>query len=108
MFSMKDDAILEVFIPTPQLKTKKCRLIAKTIEYLLKGTPSVIAVLGWYLYDYFIAILLWFVFFIIIGIVRSYLRNSSIPMTQQEHPYNDEGISRWYTAKHICLPYEVI
>jgi len=37
------------------------------------------------------------------GIIRSKLRNSVIPLTQQEYHYNDEAIANWYTAKRLCF-----
>jgi hypothetical protein len=54
------------------------------------------------MYDYFIAIATLLLSFIIMGIIRSKIRNSVIPMKQREYQYNDQGIADWYTAKEIC------
>jgi len=104
---MKNDTIIELFTPTPKLLTRKCQLIAKTIEYLLKSTSFVITLAVWYLYDYFIAGATFFMMFIIMGIIRAKLRDEAIPQKQREYQYNDEGLSIWFTARHFCIEKEV-
>jgi hypothetical protein len=89
--------------PTPKLHSKKCRLIAFMLKIFLQYTTIVSAIAAWYLYDYFIAMATLLLTFIIMGIIRSKLRNSSIPPKQREYHYNDKGIADWYTAKNICL-----
>jgi hypothetical protein len=54
------------------------------------------------MYDYFMAFFALILSFIIMGIVRSKLRNSVIPPNQREYQYNDKGIADWYTAKELC------
>ena len=61
-----------------------------------------IALIVWFISDYFIAIATLVLSFIIMGIVRSKIRNSVIPVNQREYQYNDQGIADWYTAKEIC------
>lgn len=41
--------------------------------------------------------------FIVMGIVRSKIRNSVIPATQKEYQYNDQGIADWFTARELCF-----
>jgi len=99
---MQDDYI-EMIEPTPKLTSKKCRVIAMVLRFFLQFFTYLIGVLTWYLYDYFIAILALVLSFIIMGIVRSKLRNSVIPFKQREYQYDDKSIAIWYTAKVLCF-----
>jgi hypothetical protein len=56
----------------------------------------------WYFYDFFIALLSLVLTFIIMGIIRSKLRNAVIPFNQREYQYNDKAIADWYVAKELC------
>jgi len=94
---------IELIEPTPKLHSKQCKLIALAIRVALQFTTIIVGLVTWYLYDYFIAIATLLLTFIIMGIVRSKLRNSVIPPSQREYQYNDQGIADWYTAKEICL-----
>lgn len=100
--SIEDDHIIEQIEPTPRLNSKRCRVIALTLKLLLQYTTLFISALVWYFYDFFIALLALVLTFIIMGIVRSKLRNSVIPFTQREYHYNDAAIATWYTAKVLC------
>jgi len=97
-----DTDYIDLIEPTPKLKTKKCRFVAFLLKLFLKYTTFVAAVIAWYFYDYFIAIATLLLSFIIMGIIRSKLRNSVIPISQSEYHYTDEGIADWYTAKMLC------
>ena len=99
---MQNDYI-EMIEPTPKLRSKKCKYLALALEYFLKYTLYVVTLLIWYSYDYFIAGAIFLLTFIIMGIVRAKLRNSSIPLKQQEYSYNDKGIATWYVAKNVCF-----
>ncbi len=98
---MQNDFI-EMIEPTPKLNSKKCKLIALLLRVFLQFTTFIASLLAWYLFDYFIAILTLVLSFIIIGIIRSKLRNAVIPLKQREYQYNDQGIADWYTAKELC------
>jgi len=89
--------------PTPELHSKRCRAIAFTIRMFLQYTTVVSALITWYFYDYFIALAIFLLSFIIMGIIRSKLRNSSIPPSQREYHYNDKGIADWYTYTEFCF-----
>ena len=99
---MKNNSI-ELLEATPKLHSKKCKIIAFLIRVTLENTTFIAAALTWYLYDYFIAGAVLLLAFIIMGIIRSKLRNSSIPVSQQEYHYNDKGIAEWYVSKNICF-----
>ncbi|MBN2816217.1 MAG: hypothetical protein JXQ67_06000 [Campylobacterales bacterium] len=103
---MENDFI-EMMEPTPELDSKKCKAFALFIQLILQYTTLLSAVVAWYMYDYFIAGATFLLLFVIMGIVRAQLRNSSIPMKQQEYHYNDKGIANWYVAKNFCLSKEL-
>jgi len=97
---------LEMIEPTPKLHTKRCKAISYAIWVFLKFTTYFTTALAWYIYDYFIAFFVLILTFIVMGIVRSKLRNIAIPPKQQEHPYSDKGIADWYSAREICIGYD--
>ena len=99
---MKNDFI-NMLEPTPKLHSKKCKIISTLLWFFLKFSIYIITITSWYLYDYFIAFFVLILSFIIIGIIRSKLRNIAIPASQQEYQYNDRGIADWYTAREICF-----
>ena len=87
---------------TPKLDSKKCRIIAYVIELFLRYGVAFLAVYAWLMYDYFIGAMTLFLAFIVMGIIRSKMRNSSIPLTQREYYYSDKSIAEWYCAKELC------
>ena len=89
--------------PTPKLHSKKCKMISALIWFFLKFSIYIITAISWYIYGYFITFFVLILSFIVIGIIRSKLRNIAIPPSQQEYQYNDKGIADWYTAREICL-----
>jgi len=99
---MKENHI-ELIEATPKLKTKKCKLFALLVQCFLEYTTFLAAVVAWILYDYFIAGAVLLLAFIVMGILRSKMRNSSIPLSQQEYHYNDKGIALWFCARHLCF-----
>ncbi len=94
--------IIDQIEPTPKLHSRKCKLIAYLLRIFLQFTTFTTALVVWYLYDYFFAIATLILTFVIMGIIRSKLRNDVIPPSQREYQYNDQGIADWYTAKEIC------
>lgn len=99
---MQNDFI-EMMEPTPKIYTKKCKVVSFIIRVLLQYSMYVVTIFAFYMYDYFIAFLALILSFIIVGIVRSKLRNSVIPMKQREYQYTDQGIADWYTARALCI-----
>ncbi len=93
---------IDMMEPTPKLYSKKCKLISFLVRIFLQFFIYIIGLIIWYIYDYFIAIAATILSFIIMGIVRSKLRNSVIPPKQREYQYNDQGIADWYTSREIC------
>ncbi len=94
---------IDLIEPTPTLYSKKCKLIALAIRVFLQFTTVTVGLITWLLYDYFIAIATMLLTFIVMGIVRSKMRNSVIPQSQREFQYNDQGIADWFAAREICL-----
>ncbi len=93
---------IELIEPTPTLTTRKCKLLAKSIAAVLWTTPWLAALTGWYCYDLFTGIVILGITYLIIGIIRSKLRTSSIPPHQLEYNYTDTAIAVWFTAKRLC------
>jgi hypothetical protein len=93
---------IDLLESTPTLNSKKCRAISFILMLLLRLTTIISGVIAWYLYDLYVAIATLLVVFIIMGIVRSKLRNSVIPVSQSERHYEDAEIATWYTAKEMC------
>ena len=93
---------IDLIEPTPTLHSKKCKIIAYIINLFLQFATVTSAVVAFFLYDYFVAIATLLVIFIVMGIVRSKLRNDVIPVTQREHQYSDKEIAIWYTARELC------
>ena len=102
---MQNDFI-DMIEPTPKLHSKKCKFISFVLRVFLQFTTFIASLLVWFIYDYFIALLTLVLSFIIMGIIRSKLRNAVIPPAQREYQYNDQGIADWYTAKELCLETE--
>ena len=98
---MQNDYI-NLIEPTPKLHSQKCKLLSLLLRLFLQFTTIIVGLITWYLYDYFMAIAALLLSFIIMGIVRSKLRNAVIPPKQREYQYNDKGIADWYTAKELC------
>lgn len=99
--SMQND-IIDFIEPTPILTSKKCKVISFFIRFFLQFGTYIFTVIAWYMYDYFIAGTTLILSFVVIGIIRSKLRNVAIPLTQQEYQYTDKGIADWFVAKEIC------
>jgi hypothetical protein len=95
------------FIPlietTPTLYSKKCKIFAWLLMAALKSANFLFSLIIWYRFDYFFAIASFLIGFIVMGIVRSKLRNSAIPLAQQEYHYSDEAISKWFMARRVCF-----
>jgi hypothetical protein len=99
---MQDDYI-DMKLPTPEPETKECHLYVWGLFLTLKALNPFIALVMWYQFDYFVAMASFLVGFLVMGIVRSKLRNSVIPIAQQEYTYDDMEIAKWFVARHICL-----
>jgi len=99
---MKNNSI-KLLEPTPEFESKKCKIIALGLRLFLEYATFATGALVWYLYDYFFAIAALLLAFIVMGIIRSYMRNSSIPASQREYHYNDKAIAAWYLSQNICF-----
>ena len=92
--------------PTPEPKQTKCRLLVFLIGSGLSYGTFVIALVIWFYYDFFYAFGVLVISYLVIGIIRSKLRNSVIPLTQQEYSYNDRAIAAWYVSKRLLCDYK--
>ena len=102
------DNFIEMIEPTPKFTSKRCHTISLFVRIFLQFTTLFIALITWYLYDYFIAIATLLLTYIIMGIVRSKIRNSAIPSKQREYQYNDKGIADWFTAREFCYESDLV
>ncbi|PHQ91658.1 MAG: hypothetical protein COB42_03040 [Sulfurimonas sp.] len=103
---MKDNYINLIEV-TPKLHSKKCKLFSLLLRCFLQYSIFVLAILTWYFYDYFMGGAVFLLSFIVLGIIRSKIRNSVIPLEQREYQYNDQAIADWYVAKEICFEEEL-
>ncbi len=99
---MQTDYIDEIE-PTPILKSQKCKLFSFMIYIFLQFTTFIVSLISLFIYDYFIAILTLVLSFIVMGIIRSKIRNSVIPSLQREYQYSDKEIADWYTDRELCF-----
>ncbi len=99
---MQND-VIDMIEPTPEPKSFTCKLYVILLYAFLKGGTFLIALGVWYRYDYFFAIIAFLISYLIMGIVRSKLRNSAIPPAQQEYNYTDKAIAKWFLARRICF-----
>ncbi len=97
-----NDTTIEMIEPTPKLETRQCRLYAWILGWLLRSATLLCGLIFWYRYDYFYGAIALLVTYVVMGIVRSKLRNSVIPLAQQEYAYSDQAIATWYVAKRLC------
>ena len=98
--------IVKEYEQTPTFSSKKCKAISFIVAFILQYTTILATIITWYRYDYFIALLVATLSFVIVGIVRSKIRNSSIPIKQREFTYSDKETANWYTAKEFCTNIE--
>lgn len=89
--------------PTPTLPTRKCRFFARTVGWVLSFGNYATALLVWWVSDWFIAIGILLLGYILFGILRSKLRNDSIPISQREYEYTDYAIATWYLSRNACF-----
>jgi len=89
--------------PTPVFTTKSCQWLVKLVAFKLTYMPFVLAALVAYMVDYFYAVATLLISYLITGIVRSYMRNNSIPKKQQEYTYSDQAIAAWYLYRTYCF-----
>jgi len=99
---MQNDFIPEIE-PTPTYTDKSCQFLVKIITFKLKFMPYILTLLVLVMVDYFYAIATFLISYLITGIVRSYMRNNSIPKKQQEYTYTDTAIASWYLYRTFCF-----
>jgi len=104
-FKMTDIPLIE---PTPEIKNRRCKMIAYAIKIILSYGVWIVAAVLWFKYDLFFGVAGLLITFVVLGIVRSKIRNSVIPQTQQEYQYTDLAIAQWYVAKRLCFDYDEI
>lgn len=99
-----EETIIEMREPTPTFKTRRCRLLAVVIAAALTYAPFAAALGAWYLYGLFYGVALLALAYLLVGIVRAKLRNSSVPPAQQELSYSDREIAAWFVSRGLFCP----
>lgn len=87
--------------PTPEPQKPLCRLAARGIGYFFSYGTYLSAAIAWYLYDLFYAAAALLLAFVVIGIIRAKIRNSVIPLQQQEYQYSDHAIGKWFVVRRM-------
>jgi len=87
--------------PTPEPFKRSCRIAAHLLGWLLTYGTYILALLSWYLYDWFYAVAALLLGFVVFGILRAKIRNVSIPLQQQEYAYTDQAIAKWFVVRRM-------
>ncbi len=90
--------------PTPEPQKVLCRIAARLLGWTLSYGIYAVALAAWYLYDWFYAIAALLLGFVLFGILRAKIRNASIPLGQQEYPYTDQAIAKWFVVRRLLCP----
>ena len=77
--------------------------MARLLGWSLSFGNYAAALLVWWKSDWFISIGILLLGFILFGILRSKLRNDSIPVSQREYEYTDYAIATWYLSRNACF-----
>lgn len=96
---MKTD--IPLIEPTPEPVKPLCRIWARLLGWTLSYGTYLLAAAAWYAYDWFYAIAALLLGFVVFGILRAKIRNISIPIGQQEYPYTDQAIAKWFIVRRI-------
>ena len=96
---MKTD--IPMLEPTPEPAKPLCRMAARLLGWLLSYGTFLLAAAAWYVYDWFYALAALLLGFVVFGILRAKIRNSSIPMMQQEYQYTDQAIAKWFVVRRL-------
>lgn len=99
---MQNDFIPEIE-PTPVFTSKQCKALVHIIAFKLTYMPVILTLLIALSVDYFYAVATLLITYLVTGIVRSYMRNNSIPKKQQEYSYSDKAIASWFLYRTYCF-----
>ena len=89
--------------PTPSFTSTRCQWLVKIVAFKLTFMPLILTVLVALWVDYFYAIATLLLSYLVTGIVRSYMRNNSIPKAQQEYAYTNAAIAAWFLYRTYCF-----
>jgi len=99
---MQNDFIPEIE-PTPVFTSRQCAVLVHLISFKLTYMPIILTLLVAFAVDYFYAVATLLISYLITGIIRSYMRNNSIPKKQQEYSYSDKAIASWFLYRTYCF-----
>lgn len=92
--------------PTPEPQQTRCRILVALIAATLSYGAYLFPLLVWWMSDIFYALGTLIVSYLVIGIIRSKLRNSSIPREQQEYNYTDHAVAAWFVSRHLLCDFK--
>ncbi len=95
---------MELYTQTPQPPNTPCKILHLCLWILLSYGAYLSAAAVWLLYNWYYALSVLLLAFILMGIIRSKLLHSSIPKVQQEFTYSDKDIAAWFLHAYLCPP----
>lgn len=94
---------MDLYNQTPVLPNKQCKLLRLLLTLFLSYGIYFITAAVWFLYNWYYALSVLLLSFVLMGILRSKLLHSSIPKVQQEFTYSDKDIASWFLHRYVCF-----
>lgn len=91
--------------PTPEPVRTRCKIAVWLLASSLSYGVFIVAAATWYLYDGFYGAGALIISYLVMGIIRSKLRNSAIPVEQQEYNYTDHAVAAWYVSRALLCDF---
>jgi len=98
-----DEIIPDIIEQTPKIKGKICRIYLLLLYIFLTYAPFLLGLMIWYFYGFFIGLAFYLFFTLMMGIIISKLRLTSLPPYQREMSYGNMAVARWFLGKNICF-----
>ena len=99
------EKIVEMYTPVPKLKNRWQKIWQKLLGTFLAYGYIIIALIVWVYANWYIAVSILFLAYIVIGIISSKIVHYSIPPLQREFNYTPFEIASWY-IHDICIVIE--
>lgn len=87
--------------PTPCAKSFTCKLLVGLVSACLYLLAYVLALLGWFWYDFFIGFCFLCFGYLLNGIIHSKLRQLSVPNDQSEISFSSYELARWFVIRYL-------
>ena len=93
---------MDLYTQTPKPPNKQCQLLRIVLTTFLSYGIYILSAGVWFFYNWYYALSVLLLAFVLMGILRSKLLHSSIPKQQQEFTYSDKDIAAWYLHMYVC------